>query len=90
MTTVEVSAVAVGVSHPSGSFDEEYLRSIGRAVLRRVSDGAPEVRAAAARVTESMGNAYAWVGLLRAVQRTRMSASVESAIRACIQEINAT
>jgi hypothetical protein len=68
--------------------DEEFLRSLARAILRRASDGPREVRAAAAHVTESIGSAYAWLGLLRAVQAARMSASMESAIKACISEIN--
>ncbi len=86
----QVCPVVAGVSRPrmAGRFDEDYLRGIGRAVLRRVSNGPREVRAAAARVTESMGNAYCWHALLLAVKSARMSASVESAIRACIREIN--
>jgi hypothetical protein len=67
------------------------LRGIARAVLRAVATNpAPEVRRAARTVTENMGSAYSWHALLLAVRRAKMSASLDSAIRACIQEINRT
>jgi hypothetical protein len=84
----QVCPVVAAVSRPIP--EDEFLRGIAHAVLLRAGDGPRDVRAAAARVTESMGNAYFWHALLHAVRRARMSASLESAIRACIQEINAS
>lgn len=47
-----------------------------------------EVLARARHVADRIGDAYAWHHLLLAVRDAKMSAALEMAIRACIQEIN--